>query len=112
MQAFTNFVTYIPELLTPELATKLLGGSAIFLAYLFFLEVVRDRMTGVAGMLLTFPTLNGIGLLFAQSPDAQSKASSMMPMIPLNGVLFLISTTLLLDHLVCQNEDVMRHFDA
>jgi hypothetical protein len=64
------------------------------------------------GVAATFPTLNGIGLLFAQSPDAQSKASSMMPMIPLNGVLFLISTTLLLDHLVCQNEDVMRHFDA
>src|SRR5262249_19302974 len=39
------------------------------------------------GMMLTFPALNGLGLLTAESRDLHLMARAMLPMIALNGLL-------------------------
>lgn len=57
------------------------GGTLLFAVFLWLVRVDDYR---VAGMLLTFPMLNGIGLLGA-GPNAGRLAKSMTPVVALNG---------------------------
>jgi hypothetical protein len=70
--------TYLPGLV------KIIFGTILFV---FILRLADGKNTTMAGMMLTFPALNGIGLLFAQSQDLQRMTRSMIPMIALNGIL-------------------------
>lgn len=63
---------------------KALLGTSLFTAILWLTQSHDPR---VAGMLLTFPALNGIGLLIGESRDVSVMASAMLPMIATNGVL-------------------------
>ena len=63
---------------------KALLGTGLFIAILWLTQSHDPR---VAGMLLTFPALNGIGLLIGESRDVYVMASAMLPMIATNGVL-------------------------
>jgi hypothetical protein len=59
------------------------GGTLLFTAYLWLVSVDDYR---VAGMLLTFPMLNGIGIASAGA-NAERLTKSMMPVITLNGLM-------------------------
>jgi hypothetical protein len=59
------------------------GGTVLFVAFLWLVSVDDYR---VAGMLLTFPMLNGIGIVSAGA-DAERLTKSMMPVITLNGLM-------------------------
>ncbi len=59
-------------------------GAALFVLILWF---AQSRHPRAAGMMLTFPTLNGIGLLAAESRELHQMASAMVPMIIANGLL-------------------------
>jgi hypothetical protein len=63
---------------------KALLGTSLFVAILWRTQSHDPR---VAGMLLTFPALNGIGLLMGESRDLYVMARAMLPMIATNGVL-------------------------
>jgi hypothetical protein len=63
---------------------KALLGTGLFIAILWLTQSHDPRG---AGMLLTFPALNGIGLLIGESRDVYVMASAMLPMIATNGVL-------------------------
>lgn len=69
---------------------KVLLATSVFAVYrvstsspLLYRYIGRAR-----GMLLTFPVLNGVGLVMAQSGSAETKAAAMFPMIGINGLLF------------------------
>jgi hypothetical protein len=68
-----------------DIAVKIVIAPIIFGAFLYFVSGIR--MHRAAGMMLTFPALNGITLAF--SPNALSLASGMLPMIAVNGLLCL-----------------------
>ena len=59
------------------------GGT---LLYVFFLWLVRIDDYRVAGMMLTFPMLNGIGLVGAGA-NAERLTKAMLPVITLNGTM-------------------------
>ena len=59
------------------------GGT---LLYVFFLWLVRIDDYRVAGMMLTFPMLNGIGLVGAGA-NAERLTKAMLPVISLNGAM-------------------------
>src|SRR5215471_21575694 len=59
-------------------------GTGLFSLILWW---AQSRNPRVAGMMLTFPALNGLGLLTAESRDPQLMARAMLPMIALNGLL-------------------------
>ena len=63
---------------------KALGGTCLFTLILWY---AQSKHPGAAGMMLTFPALNGIGLLSAESADMFRMASAMIPMIATNGFL-------------------------
>lgn len=63
---------------------KALGGTCLFTLILWYAQSQHPR---AAGMMLTFPALNGIGLLTAESADVLRMASAMIPMIATNGFL-------------------------
>lgn len=67
------------------------GGTLLFAVFLWLVRVDDYR---VAGMLLTFPMLNGIGLLGA-GPNAERLAKSMTPVVALNGVMCFALTWVL-----------------
>jgi hypothetical protein len=67
-----------------ELAVKFILGSSLFVLILFVVQSIRLRWA--AGMLLTFPALNGIALFMAPTKST-SLSASMLPMILVNGVL-------------------------
>jgi hypothetical protein len=75
------------ELAVVELAAKFVLGPVLFVLILFFAQSIRLRWA--AGMLLTFPALNGIGLFMASSKSI-ALASAMLPMIVVNGLLCLL----------------------
>jgi hypothetical protein len=68
---------------TPFLLKALLGAW-LFLLILWW---ARNRQPRAAGMMLTFPAVNGLGLLTAETADRFVMARAMIPMIALNGVL-------------------------
>lgn len=63
---------------------KALGGTCLFTVILWYAQHKHPR---VAGMMLTFPALNGLGLLSAEHADVWRMASAMLPMIATNGFL-------------------------
>ena len=67
-----------------ELAAKIALGTALYVAVLW----TAQRNPRAAGMMLTFPTLNGIGLLMAEPAAVAAVAQSMLLMPILNGVLY------------------------
>jgi hypothetical protein len=73
------------EDLAMDIALKCVIAPVIFGAFLYFVSGIR--MHRAAGMMLTFPALNGITLAF--SPNALSLPSGMLPMIAVNGLLCL-----------------------
>jgi hypothetical protein len=66
-------------------AAKLALGTFAFLLIGYFANSNDKR---VAGVLLAFPVLNGIGPLTSPDKDPAAIAQSMMPMIALNALLF------------------------
>jgi hypothetical protein len=68
-----------------DIAVRIVIAPIIFGAFLYFVSGIR--MHRAAGMMLTFPALNGITLAF--SPNALNLASGMLPMIAVNGLLCL-----------------------
>jgi hypothetical protein len=68
------------------------GGTLLFTVFLWLISVDDYR---VAGMLLTFPMLNGIGIVSAGA-NAERLIKSMMPVITLNGLMcFLFALALI-----------------
>src|SRR5437870_4725917 len=65
-------------------ALKLIFGTLAFLL-IGFLGSSHDRR--VAGAMLTFPVLNGIGLLTSPDKDPVAVTDAMMPVIVLNALL-------------------------
>src|SRR5262249_42776955 len=63
---------------------KAVVGTCLFTMILWCAQSNRPR---AAGMMLTFPVLNGLGLLMAESHDLHLMAQAMFPMIALNGLL-------------------------
>jgi hypothetical protein len=63
---------------------KAVLGTCLFTLILWCAQSNNPR---IAGMMLTFPALNGLGLLTAQSYDLHLMARAMLPMIALNGLL-------------------------
>ncbi|WP_143309709.1 hypothetical protein, partial [Candidatus Entotheonella palauensis] len=59
-------------------------GAALFVLILWF---AQSRHPRAAGMMLTFPTLNGIGLLAGERGELHHMASAMVPMIIAYGLL-------------------------
>ena len=66
-----------------EQTAKVLIGTAFYVGILW----VAQRNPRAAGMMLTFPTLNGIVLLMAEPAALEAAASAMLLMPPLNAVL-------------------------
>jgi hypothetical protein len=65
-------------------AIKLAAGTLAFLLIGYFGSSNDKR---VAGAMLTFPVLNGIGLVTSPDKDTAALTGAMMPMIALNGFL-------------------------
>lgn len=63
---------------------KAVLGTCLFSLILWCAQSNNPR---AAGMMLTFPALNGLGLLTAESQDLHLMAQAMFPMIVLNGLL-------------------------
>jgi len=63
---------------------KAVVGTCLFAVILWYAQSSNPR---AAGMLLTFPALNGLGLLMAGSDALHLMARAMLPMIALNGLL-------------------------
>lgn len=68
------------------LAAKVLLGTALYVAVLW--EARRNPRA--AGMMLTFPTLNGIGMLMTQPAELEPIVSSMLLMPVVNAVFCAI----------------------
>jgi hypothetical protein len=66
------------------LILKAVVGTGLFTLILW---CARSSNPRAAGMMLTFPALNGLGLLTAQSHDLHLMGRAMLPMIALNGLL-------------------------
>jgi hypothetical protein len=71
-------------------AAKLVLGTLAFLLIGYFGSSDDKR---VAGVMLAFPVLNGIGPLTSPDKDPVALTQSMMPMIALNAVLFFCFIT-------------------
>ena len=64
------------------------GGTALFVAFLWLVRVDDYR---VAGMMLTFPMLNGMALVSARE-NAGATGQSMVPVVVLNGAMCFLFT--------------------
>ncbi len=62
------------------------AGLGVFL-FTLILWCAQSRHPRAAGMMLTFPALNGLGLLAGEPQDRLLMASAMLPMIAANGLL-------------------------
>ena len=63
------------------------GGVRDTGLFILILWCAQSRHPRAAGMMLTFPALNGIGLLTAEGHDLYLMARAMIPMMALNGLL-------------------------
>ena len=66
-------------------AAKLAFGTLAFLVIGYIGASDNKR---VAGAMLAFPVLNGVGLITSPDQDPAALTSAMMPMVVLNGILF------------------------
>jgi hypothetical protein len=64
------------------------AGTALFVAFLWLVRIDDYR---VAGMMLTFPMLNGMALVSA-AEHARKTGQSMVPIVVLNGVMCFLFT--------------------
>jgi len=64
------------------------GGTALFVAFLWLVRIDDYR---VAGMMLTFPMLNGMALVSARA-NAGATGASMVPVVTLNGAMCFLFT--------------------
>jgi hypothetical protein len=64
------------------------GGTLLFVAFLWLVQIDDWR---VAGMMLTFPMLNGMALISA-GENARKTGQSMVPVVMLNGVMCFLLT--------------------
>jgi hypothetical protein len=64
------------------------AGTALFVAFLWLVRIDDYR---VAGMMLTFPMLNGMALVSA-GEHARKTGQSMVPIVVLNGVMCFLFT--------------------
>lgn len=62
------------------------GGTLLFVAFLWLVRIDDYR---VAGMMLTFPMLNGMALVSAGA-NARQTGQSMVPIVTLNGVMCFV----------------------
>lgn len=86
-----------------ESGAKVLVGTALYVVVMW----VAGRNPRAAGMMLTFPTLNGIGLLLADPALLESASHSMMLMPVLNGI-FCASYLAICSHLLRRGWDAGR----
>lgn len=68
------------------LVLRVAAGTLLFI---LVLAAIRTSDPRVAGMMLTFPALNGISLMLAPVPDKSAMARAMLASISLNGVIGL-----------------------
>ena len=64
------------------------AGTVLFVAFLWLVRIDDYR---VAGMMLTFPMLNGMALVSARE-HARKTGQSMVPIVVLNGVMCFLFT--------------------
>jgi hypothetical protein len=64
------------------------GGTLLYVAFLWLVQIDDWR---VAGMMLTFPMLNGMALVSAQE-NAVATGQSMVPVVALNGTMCFLFT--------------------
>jgi hypothetical protein len=67
-----------------DISLKILAGTAAFALYRYW---ARRAQHSRAGMMLTFPALNGLGLALTGEAGTSAKAAAMFPMIAVNGGL-------------------------
>ena len=72
-----------------EFLIKLLAGTAFFAFLIYCAQRPHPLAQRAAGMLLTFPTLNGIGLVMTDTSQTALKASAMFAMVAFNGLMML-----------------------
>ena len=66
------------------LTLRVAAGTGLFVLVLIAVQSGDRR---VAGMMLTFPALNGLSLMLAPNPQKRAMAAAMLPVIGLNGLL-------------------------
>jgi len=71
-----------------DLLAKLGVGTALFVLILLFGRRPESIFQRAAGMLLTFPALNGIALAMTETSHTAVKAAAMFPLMPFNGLMF------------------------
>lgn len=69
-----------------ELAAKVVFGTALFVVVLW----IAQHRPSAAGMMVTFPALNGIGLLFADPPELEEVAGAMLFLPVINAALCVL----------------------
>ena len=67
------------------------GGTLLYVAFLWLVQIDDWR---VAGMMLTFPMLNGMALVSARE-NAGATGQSMVPVVTLNGTMCFLFTLVL-----------------
>ena len=79
------------------------AGTVLFVAFLWLVRIDDWR---VAGMMLTFPMLNGIGLLGAGN-NAERQIKSMLPVITLNGAMCFLFAWVLTASATARSQPVL-----
>lgn len=74
-----------------DIAAKIAVGTAVFGLYRYW---ARRSQHSHAGMMLTFPALNGLGLALTGDAGICAKAAAMLPMIGINGGLCFAAVAL------------------
>ena len=67
-----------------RLVLRVIAGTVLFAVVLV---AVQSGDTRIAGMMLTFPVLNGMSLMMTPRPQKREMAAAMLPVIALNGLL-------------------------
>ncbi len=68
---------------------KIVAATLVFAGFLYLIDLARGKAAMAGGMLLTFPAVNGLTLLFAGTPSARVMSETMLPMIAFNGFMCL-----------------------
>jgi len=76
-------------MINAQFLLKLAVGTGFFAFVVFCVQRPHALVQRAAGMLLTFPLLNGVALVMTDTSQTALKVSTMMPMISFNGMMFL-----------------------
>jgi hypothetical protein len=74
-----------------RLALRVAAGTLLFSVVLLSVQSGDAR---IAGMMLTFPALNGMSLMMTPRPEKRAMAAAMLPVIGLNGLIALSFITI------------------